>query len=238
MGRRENNIFSIFGVLSLLHKPVITKQKKKSSAANKPKRCTRLEGHEKVKKCLLKEFIKINLDYDLFFKENYLFGFVSYNVSVMLPSSRVREAFLYFLVPFKAKVIRDKSYPTFAFHYCCSLADIFLDAFGTEKVSIGTSFNELSSRLIDITLHGIIRKFLFGEHCRCNSQDCKKQNDWSKNAAHACFRCAASSRVTTPFLLCCMGENMRKRKEVHHLKAVPTKCVMNNPFECSRASKG
>ena len=155
----------------------------------------------------------------------------------MLQFYREREAFLYFLVPLKAKVIRDKSYPTFAFHYCCTLADIFLYAFGTEKVSIGTSFNELSSRLIDITLHGIIRKLLFGEHCRCNSQDCKKQNDWSKNAAHACFRCAASSRVTTAFLLCCMGENMRKQKKGHHLKAVPTKCVIYNPFDCSRAIK-
>ena len=57
MGRRENNIFSIFGVLSLLHKPVITKRKK-SSFANKPNHCARLEGHEKVKKCLLKEFKK------------------------------------------------------------------------------------------------------------------------------------------------------------------------------------
>ena len=173
-----------------------------------------------------------------FFKENYLFGFVSYNVSLMLPYTRGREAFLYFLVPIKAKVIRDKCYPTIAFHYCCSLADIFLDAFGIEKVSIRTSFDELSSRLIDITLHGIIRKCLFGEHCSCNSQDCKEQNDWSKNAVHACFRCAASSRVTTPFLLCCMGENMRKKKKVHHRKAVPTKCVMYNPFECSRAIKG
>ena len=156
----------------------------------------------------------------------------------MLPYTRGREAFLYFLVPIKAKVIKDKCYPTFASRYCCSLADISLDAFGIEKVSIGTSFNELSSRLIDITLHDIIRKFLFGEHCRCNSQDCKKQNDWSKNAAHACFRSAASSRVTTPFLYCCMGENMRKKKKGHNLKAVTTKCVMYNPFECSRASKG
>ena len=62
---------SIFGVLSLLHKPVITEQKKKGltqtdNKANEPKHCARPEGHEKVKKCLLKEFIKINLDYDLF----------------------------------------------------------------------------------------------------------------------------------------------------------------------------
>lgn len=40
---------------------------KKRSDANKPKHCARLEGHEKVKKCLLRDFIKINLDYDSFF---------------------------------------------------------------------------------------------------------------------------------------------------------------------------
>ena len=83
---------------------------KKGSDANRQQRkqaktLCQTRGTRKSKKESAKRVYKnqsgynvnnIHYNYDLFFKENYLFGFVTYNVSLMLPYTRGREAFFVF----------------------------------------------------------------------------------------------------------------------------------------------